>query len=66
MASKIPMEAIEEEKPVWFENPGKAGANEYVPCFSYNSKPLAKPRRNSLGVCEAAEDCNLLPRIWPV
>jgi hypothetical protein len=49
MASKVPMEAIEEEKPVWFEDPRKAGANEYVPCLSYNSKPLAKPRRNSLG-----------------
>ena len=42
MASKVPMEATEGEKPVWFEGPGKAGANEYVPCFSYNSKPTRK------------------------
>lgn len=30
MTSKPPMEAEEEEKPVWFGDSGKDGANEYV------------------------------------
>jgi hypothetical protein len=50
MASKVPIESTEGGEPVWFEDPRKAGANEYVPCLSYNSKPLAKPERDSLEV----------------
>jgi hypothetical protein len=35
MTSKAPMEvAAEEEKPVWFGESGKDGANEYAPFLS--------------------------------